>query len=292
LDKRNEFTFYNLSNKTKSNNISMIFPDWQGSNENIMIFSPHDDDALLGAGYLIKAAQFFEGQVYITIFNDGSTGYSRPELKNKIKKIRENESINAFSKIGITSENITRFNIPDFSGLQFLGWQDMHGNEGNFKKIVKLLRKLKITRLIMANGYMEHHDHTAVYISGIFDGVQAGDPIKIDWGEPSKIKTFLVYSVWGKFSPEDAILNKRDTSIRGNLAISVKENIEKEIQVAISQFKSQSDIIDVLTNIRKERKTTDNKYLEVYLKMDPRPRFNSKPYIQLITEIEANERNE
>ncbi|MHA1301835.1 MAG: PIG-L family deacetylase, partial [Candidatus Helarchaeota archaeon] len=217
--------------------------------------------------------------------------YSKVELKNEIVEIRKKETDNAFSKLEIPPQNIFRFNIPDFSGLQFIGWKDKQGHEGIFEKIIKLIRRLRITRLIIANGYKEHHDHTAVYISGIFDGVQAGDPISIDWGDPTRIKSFIVYSVWGKFSPEDAILNNRNFSIRGNLAITVNENIEKEIQSALKGFKSQSNIIENLLKIRRNRRMSNNKYLEVYLKIDPRPRFDFKPYIQLITEIEKEQKS-
>lgn len=289
MSQKQDFIFYDLSNILKSENISLIFPDWQVDNERIMILSPHDDDALLGAGYIIKAAQTFGGQVYVIIYNDGSTGYSVLELKDTIVELRKKETINAFNKVGLPSDNIYRLNIPDFSGINFLGNRHVNGKEGVFRKIVTTLRQLKITRLLIANGYREHLDHTAVYLSGIFDGVQAGDQISIDWGEPTTIRSFLVYSVWGKFSPEDALLSKRDISIRGNFAIAVNKNVELNIQTALKEFKSQTQIIKGILNIRKERRLFNNLFLEVYLKIDPRPRFDMEPYKQLISEIDSKD---
>ncbi|NVM04141.1 MAG: PIG-L family deacetylase, partial [Candidatus Helarchaeota archaeon] len=279
---REDFIFYDLSKRTKSKGISIFFPDWQNEHENVMILSPHDDDALLGAGYIIKAAQAFGGKVYVTIFHDGSTGYSEIELKDKIIEIRKKETRKAFEIIQIPSENIYRFEIPDFSGINFLGWKHLNGKEGVFRKIVSNFRRLKITRLIIANGYREHLDHTAVFLSGTFDGVQAGDSISIDWGVPIKIKSYLIYSVWGKFSPQDALITGRKTTIRGNLAIAVLEEVERDIQSAIKEFKSQSQIINYILNARKERKMENGKYLEVYQKINPRPRININPYKKLV----------
>ncbi|MFX0132500.1 MAG: PIG-L family deacetylase [Candidatus Hodarchaeota archaeon] len=289
MSQREDFIFYDLSKRTKSKDISLFFPDWQGEHENVMILSPHDDDALLGAGYIIRAVQSFGGNVFITIFNDGSTGYSELGLKDKIVEIRKEETINAFEKIQIPPKNIYRFEIPDFSGINYLGWKHINGKEGVFRKIVSNLRKLKITRLIISNGYKEHLDHTAVFLSGTFDGVQAGDSISIDWGVPIKIKSFLIYSVWGDFSPEDALIKGRKTIIRGNLAISVFEEVERDIQLSVKEFKSQSEIINYILNVRKERKMDNGKYLEVYQKINPRPRININPYKKLVNEIDKKD---
>ncbi len=56
----------------------MLFPDWRPGDEHVVVLSPHDDDALLGAGYLILAALANGAKVSAVIFCDGRAGYSAP----------------------------------------------------------------------------------------------------------------------------------------------------------------------------------------------------------------------
>ncbi|MHA1659614.1 MAG: PIG-L deacetylase family protein [Promethearchaeota archaeon] len=287
-----KFEYYDLQSKKKSNNIELIFPNWKKNNERIVIFSPHDDDVILGAAYILLASQSNGADGYILIFHDGSAGYSKPELKERIVEIRKFETINALKILGIDKEKITRFNLPDFSGIHYLGWKlpwisdNNKNDEGLFSKVVFTLRRIKATRLIFPNGYREHIDHTITCLSAMFDGPQVGDSVIVDRGEPYKIKSFLQYSVWGKFSPESALKNRRNINIRANKAIVVNKKVEEKIINSLMEFKSQQKIISSILEVRKERKLNNNeKYIEVYLDTDPRPRFNYNPYKKLITRI-------
>jgi LmbE family N-acetylglucosaminyl deacetylase len=285
--------FYDLQAKIKSKDISLIFPQWSEGSEQVVIFSPHDDDVILGAGYALLSCLANKGEVYIVIFNDGSAGYSKPELKGKIVEIRKQETYNALKKLGIIEDNIIRFEIPDYTGLQYLGWKlpwnqgNTKSNEGLFSKVVSTLREIKATRLIFPNGYREHIDHTAVCLSAMYDGPQVGDAVIVDYGHPSRIKSFLQYSVWGKFSPEDSIINQRSKTIRANRAIAVDRGTEQKVEGALAEFKTQQEIISDILKIRKNRKLdNDDKYIELYLDSDPRPRFDYRPYKRLISEID------
>ena len=285
--------FYNLQDQIKSNEIELIFPGWNYEDENVVIFSPHDDDAILGAGYLILACLEHKANVHVIIFCDGSAGYSILEHKQKIIKIRKKETQAALEVLGISRDHTFRFNLPDFSSIHHIGWkfpwvnsQDGEDKEGLFAKVVSDLRDLKTTRLILPNGYREHIDHTAVYLSALFDGPQVGDPVLIDHGNPIEINTFLQYSVWAKFSPENALIYNREGDIRANRAILVERQYENKIKASLEQFKSQAQIISNLIQRRESRKyESSNQYLEVYLEMDPRPRFDSRPYLNLINKI-------
>ncbi|TFG01623.1 MAG: PIG-L family deacetylase [Promethearchaeota archaeon] len=288
-----EFRYYDLQLKNSSTNIEIVFPRWKHSDENLVIFSPHDDDVILGAGYILLAALRSGAKVYIIIFNDGSAGYSKIALKDEIISTRKLETLNALKILGIEKDKIIRFNIPDFSGIHYLGWkfpwkkEDNRESEGLFSKVISTLRKIKATRLVFPNGYREHIDHTAVYLSAMFDGPQVGDSVIIDYGEPSEIHTFLQYSVWSKFSPENSILKKQDTRIRANKAISVNKEMEDIISEALREFKTQKEIISNIMNVRKERKMEDSeRFIELYLSIDPRPQFNYNPYKKLISEID------
>ncbi len=283
--------FYDLEGKKRSDDINLIFDDWKQHDERVVIFSPHDDDIVLGAAYASLAVLAHQGEIFVVIFNDGSAGYSKLEMKNKIVDARKKETINALNKLSIKKENVFRLNLPDFSGIHYLGWklpwskpEDLK-SQAIFPNVISLLRKIKSTRLIFPNGYREHIDHTAVCMSAMFDGPQAGDTVIVDYGVPSKIKTYLQYSVWSDLTPEDSLLAKRDLKIRANKAIVVDKDSEKIVVEALKEFKSQQDIISYILDIRKGRKIDNNKFLEVYLKTDPRPQMDYDPYKRLISEI-------
>ena len=106
-----------------------------------------------------------------------------------------------YKTLGIPQGNIHRFDYPDFS-LGPYGFRILpRNNRGIFDPILKLLRDLQISRLIITNGYREHSDHSATSQIGVDTGPQVGDPILPDVGKPYRIKSYLVYSVWGDFSP-------------------------------------------------------------------------------------------
>jgi len=61
--------------------------------ERVAIFSPHDDDAVLGTGYLIQAVAESGGEPFVFIFCNGNGGlYSIPEDKGTIVEKRAAET--------------------------------------------------------------------------------------------------------------------------------------------------------------------------------------------------------
>lgn len=280
------FKYYDLDERIKTDSIETIFPCWEGSKETVCIFSPHDDDAIIGAGYAIKAALLNSAKVYIFIFCKGNAGYSKIDQKLTIEKIREEETKKSYSYIGIDEKNIIRFNYPDFSVIQNIGWYLNNGCEGSFKSIIQKLREIKATRLLLPNGYREHIDHTAVNTIGSFDAPQAGDPIVVDWAEPTRIKTVGQYPVWADLSPEDMLVNKRKDGLRANRIVSVDESIESSIRKGILAYESQGEIIKDMINSREQRRTKNGKYIEVYLLFDPRPKMDYEPYKTFTEEME------
>ncbi len=220
-----EFTFYDLRQGYGKRDINVLFPGWRPGQERVMVFSPHDDDGVLGAGYAIAACQAHGGTVYVCIFCDGSAGYSQVEQKDTIVATRREESIRAYGLLGIAEEHLTHLGYPDFSLVSYVGWKLSSGHKGTLQRVVELLRAQRITRLLIPNGYREHSDHEAAYDVGRYDGVQAGDPVGADWGLLTGIKSTLQYAVWSDFSPEDALLygahvgKQADVHIRANRAI-------------------------------------------------------------------------
>ena len=279
------FSFYDLNRKVKSRDPNLIFEGWQPENERIAILSPHDDDALLGAGYLLLYTLSAGAQAHIVIFCNGCGGYSRPDQKDEIVEIRKAESLNAYQKLGLNEANIARFDYPDFSLRGFIGLFLPKNEEGTTLRTLYALRKIKPTRMIIPNEYREHLDHEAASCIGAYDGPQVGDPVLVDIGEPFRIRSYLKYSIWGDFSPEDSLVNNRPVNLRGNIAIVADEEVEKRIQASVMEFKSQKEIIRGLVKEREERKVK-GRYLELYLKFDPRPRLAYEPYKKIIEKID------
>jgi len=279
------FTFYDLNRKVKSKDPNLIFEGWQPENERIAILSPHDDDALLGAGYLLLYTLAAGAQAHIVIFCNGCGGYSKPEQKGKIVEIRKTESLNAYKKLGLKEKNINRFDYPDFSLRGFIGLFLPKNGKGTTFKTIYTLRKIRPTRMIIPNEYREHLDHEAASCIGAYDGPQVGDPILVDIGEPFRIKTYIKYSIWGDFSPEDSLVNNRPASLRSNIAIVTDEEVERKIQASVMEFKSQQEIIRGLIKEREKRRVNGG-YIELYLNFDPRPRLAYEPYKKAVEEID------
>ncbi|RKY87489.1 hypothetical protein DRQ09_04415 [candidate division KSB1 bacterium] len=158
------------------------------------------------------------------------------------------------------------------------------GNEGTFHRVISLLREIKTTRLILPNSYREHIDHLAVYKIGAFDGPQAGDSILADMSTPVRIRSYLQYSVWGDFSAEEALTSGVQPNVKANYAVLVSENYEKQIHNSILQFVSQSKIIESIIEQRKKRKI-ENKFMELYLKFNPRPKLEYSIYKNIISKL-------
>ncbi|MFQ5794822.1 MAG: PIG-L deacetylase family protein [Candidatus Bipolaricaulia bacterium] len=273
---RNDFTYYDLNLGRMSKDIGLLFPNWDGK-ETLAVLSPHDDDALLGAGYAMLAALSEGAEVYIFIFCNGCAGYSTIEEKDSIVEIRKEETREAYVRLGIDEDHILRLDYDDFSVAPYLGWHLPGGTEGTLAQSLPKLREIDTTRLLIPNGYREHLDHTAVHQVGAFDGPQVGDPILVDWGETEPITSFLEYAVWGDFSPEDALTSGRKTTLRGNRVVEANSAIEQRIRDTIQRFQSQQDIIEGLIAHREQRRFQSG-HIEIYLDFDPRPSLNYSPY--------------
>ena len=302
-----DYTFINIAEGIIKNDISLLFENWQPESESVVFFSPHDDDALLGAGYLLRLLIQMGVSAHVVIFCKGDAGYSDIGQKNEITRIRETETIQAYGILGLQPDRIHRFGITDFGLVRHLGWdgpentghliknprlktpnagQHSHltQTDGVFGAIIALLRDLKATRLIIPNGYREHTDHEAVHYIGRYYGVQANDPILADLGTPTVMKSVLVYSVWADFPPEDAVVGKRNTMLRANAGMIADESTETIVMQAVAAYQSQTRIINNLVEERQSRKCRLG-YMELYQRYEPRPKLDYSPYVEWLNNI-------
>ncbi len=280
------FTYYDLQRRIAGHDISLLFPRWQAGDERLVILSPHDDDALLGAGYAIQAAQANGGEVYILILCDGSAGYSTPEEKETIVATRKAETLAAYQALGLDEDHVLRCDFPDFSLMGYIGWHLPSGVPGTMQCVFPALRRLRVTRLLIPNGYREHIDHEAAERIGRYDGPQVGDPVLADLGLAPPVRSVLQYAVWGDFSPEDALVHGRPITVRGNRALLAPTAAEERIIEGLRAFRSQARIIEGLLAAREARRHGD-RWLEVYLAFDPRPALDYRPYHMAIMDIEG-----
>lgn len=280
----NGFTYCDLQCKECSHDIGLLFPDWQEGDERLVILVPHDDDALLGAGYLIQAVQANGGDVYLIILCDGSAGYSVREDKETIVALRRAETSAAYQALRLTEDHILRCDYPDFSLSAYMGWRLIDGSPGTMQRILPALRGLQVTRLLVPNGYQEHIDHEATERIGCYDGPQVGDPVLPEAGLAPPVRSMLQYAVWGDFSPMDAFVCGRQSGLRANRAILAPPEAELKVMEGLLAFRSQARIIEGIVSMREARKNKGG-WLELYLDLKPRPGVDYGPYHSVIEQM-------
>lgn len=99
----------------------------------IIVFAPHCDDETLGCGGVIEKALFAGAEVYVVLITNGD-GFKyaaeaefhklklTPENYIKFAYLRQNESLNALSVLGLNSGNVFFLGYPD-RGISFM-WKD------------------------------------------------------------------------------------------------------------------------------------------------------------------------
>ena len=271
--------------KKRFGGLETLFPGWNGKNERLLVYSPHDDDAIIGAGYAMRAALDDGAEVHIIIVCSGNCGYSTPEQKDSIVETRRREALACYKAFGIPEENIIFMGYSDFSALNYIGWNISPEHEGHFRRSITELRKRRITRMLVPNHYHEHVDHIAAYMMGAYDAPQAGDAHTVDWAAPHAVISTAQYSVWAELDPEDALLHHRDPALRADTVLIANEAVEQKVDEGLAAFVSQTEIIADLVAQRKARQLADGRYIEAYLRIDPRPKLSFEPYKRFIEQL-------
>lgn len=282
----NRFSYINMDDRKTYTDLSAIFPGWNAKDERLVVYSPHDDDAILGAGYAIRAAVEDGAEVYIFIVCSGNAGYSTPEERDTIVEKRHCETLNCYERFGVPRDHILFLDFSDFSALQYVGWNIAPDREGHFRTTITKLRTIKATRVLVPNHHREHIDHCAAYVMGSYDAPQAGDAFSVDWADPYPVRSCAQYSVWADLDPEEALVAGRDPALRADVVMAVAPEVEESVFEGIRAYASQQSIIADLVQQRKARKLPDGRFIEVYLRYDPRPKLNFEPYKRVICESE------
>lgn len=278
-----KFTYCDVNSGAVTQDINLLFPGF-GKDEVLAVMSPHDDDAIIGAGYAMLAAQQAGADVYVVIFCRGDAGYSTVEEKETIEAVRCRETYDCYARLGIPADHILRMNFPDFSAIGNWGWEKANGEPGDMPTILRFLREKKVTRVMTPNHYHEHIDHVATYLMASYDVPQAGDMALVDYGTPHPVRSTLQYSVWADFDPEDALVSGRPAALRANRILVADEAVEQKIDDAIGAYVSQEQIIRNLVASRVERRSPTGKFVEPYIAYDCRPKIDLNPYVNWVEE--------
>jgi len=277
-------SFFDIASR-KSGDMDVLFPGWKGADERVCVYSPHDDDAIIGAGYAMRAALDAGAEVHVIVACDGACGYSTPDEKAGIVARRRKETLDCYRTFGVPEENVLFLSYPDFSAIQYVGRVLEPARDGHFRTTITELRRRRITRILAPNHYHEHIDHLATYLMAAFDAPQAGDAHSVDWAEPYPVRSVAQYSVWAEMDPEDALVAGRDVRLRGDTVAIADASVEQCVMDGICRYPSQVAIIASLVGQRKARLLKDGRYIEVYRKFDPRPKFDFTPYKEIVENV-------
>jgi LmbE family N-acetylglucosaminyl deacetylase len=264
--------FVNFRTTRKGGSIGILFPGWKRG-EAVAFLSPHDDDAVLGAGHLVRAVIKSGGHPHILIFCQGDAGYSTPAEKRAIVRTRRGEALAAYGVLGVDAKAIHFFNIPDLSLMGHVDRKPPAG-AGVLDRFIRLLRARRISRAVFSSPHLENWDHTAVFNLGVYGAPQAGDPILADLGDPSPVRTCLVYSVWGEFGPVDGEAGL----LRADTGILAGETEEQLVRKALRAFASQAKVMKNTVARRRDGRKGPGGYLELYQRARVREPIDYRPY--------------
>jgi LmbE family N-acetylglucosaminyl deacetylase len=274
-----EFSFFDLRAGQRDATPQALFSEWREGNERVVIVSPRPADALLGAGYLMLALQAAKVPVYVMVCCDARSTSAGDAARD--------ETAAAYRAIGLSEDRVASLGVPDLSLEAWRGWMLPGGPQGILPRMLKALRAIRATRLVVPNGYREHPDLVAGHLAACEAGPVVGDAVLPDWGQAKPIRSYLQYAVWSDFAPEDAIVAGADPRwLRGNCAILTGREAEDRVVDALNCFRSQEKVLDTLMSQRRGR-FHEGHAIEVYLSFDPRPPLRYQPYHARVREMGA-----
>jgi LmbE family N-acetylglucosaminyl deacetylase len=178
--------------------------------ENILVFSAHSDDFVLGAGATIAKYTKEGKNVHCIVFSYGEQ--SHPWIKEEeVQKMRSKEGHDAAKVLGCTVEFFDLLELKFISGAK---------DKKVVDKLVKIVKKLKPQKIFTHSKDDPHPDHKAV------------NKLTLEMFE--KLKKYerpglFVFSVWNPIDLRTAY---------PALKVKVKNTFSKKVK-ALDQFPSQ-----------------------------------------------------
>lgn len=244
-----EFEFVRIVGEERraGSKLAQVSRHWQGEQERFLMVSPHDDDAVLGAGLLIQLAKRENVPVHIMIVTDGSMGYCSADEKDRIAEIRRKETLECYKALGVPKSNIVCLSFPDCQLVTNRGRSPakendpaaINGFSGLQNAFTFHLRKIRPTQCFVPTWNDLHPDHRIVYEEFLISLFHAAGNIWPELGEPlSKVPYVNTYAVYCDFAAPP--------TLRMRTPASYLENKLK----AIGAFRSQKQISSLIDNVR------------------------------------------
>lgn len=247
--KQDEFEFVRLvgNERRVGPTFASVSRHWQGKKERFLVISPHDDDAVLGAGLLIQLAKREKVPVHILIVTDGSMGYCNLGEKDAIAEIRRRESFQCYQSLGVPKQNIVRLDFPDCRLSEHRGRRPAEPENplavGNFtglqNSFTHHLRDIKPTQCFLPTWNDLHPDHRIVYEEFLISLFHAAGNIWPELGKPlASVPYVNTYAVYCDFAAPPTLRMRAPQSYLDNKL------------AAIAAFRSQRQISSLIENVR------------------------------------------
>jgi len=254
---------------------------WQDKKEHFLMISPHDDDAVLGAGLLIQLAKRENVPVHILIVTDGSMGYCSVDEKDSIAQIRRNESFECYQSLGVPREHIVWLGFADCRLNDCRGRRPAQtdsplargGFTGLQNSFTYHLRKIKPTQCFLPTSNDLHPDHRIIYDEFLISLFHAAGNIWPELGKPlGKVPYVNTYAVYCDFAAPPTLRMRTPTSY-----------LENKLK-AIAAFRSQKQISSLIENVRH---CGPEEYIraidfKLYHPADYRNRFEEKKALKMV----------
>lgn len=227
--------------------LSDVSRHWQGNEERFLFVSPHDDDAVLGAGLLIQLAKHEKVPVYILTVTDGSMGYCSLEEKESIAHIRQRETFECYQALGVPKKNIIWLSYPDCRLNSYRGRTPtdsetpltIAGHVGLQNSFTHWLRQIRPTQCFVPTSNDLHPDHRIVYDEFMISLFHSGGDIWPELGQTlEKVPHVSTYAVYCDFAAPPTLRMRTPEAY-----------MEKKLK-AIGAFRSQKQIASLIENVR------------------------------------------
>jgi LmbE family N-acetylglucosaminyl deacetylase len=272
--------FIDFRDDRRGSSIEILFPGWKTRGEAAAFLSPHDDDVVLGSGYLVRAVIEAGGRPVVIVFCKGDAGYATPAAKRSIVRTRRAEADEAYRTLGVGAADIHFFGLPDLSLMTYVN-RKVPGKAGVLDRLIGLLRTYRAGRVVFSSPHCENWDHTAVFNLGMYAAPQAGDPILADLGPPSPVTSSLVYSVWGDFPAAEG----EPGPLRADAAILAGEKEERLVRRALRAFASQAAVMENTVAGQRDRRKGPAGWIELYQRARVRRPIDYGPYFERLVKM-------
>lgn len=242
-----------------SDELSSLLSEWQPGNEGVLVLVPHDDDATIGMGMLLRYLVEADIPLHIAIVTDGRFGYTSTTNRATITAIRHVETVNSCRVLGITPEQVTWLGFPDCDLARFKGKRlaapgeptSPDGFTGLEDAFVRVLRagiphhgtRAPITRVFVPAASDYHNDHVVVAEQLLISLFHAQGTIWPECGAPLTRRpycyNFAIYCDFAADEPPNLLY-------RGS-----EEHFCAKMQ-SIMEFSSQTQIAALVEGLEQE----------------------------------------